>query len=196
MSAAGCGRNANRKAISRFSNSTTAARSPTFRSSSMPIVPDYQSLIKQITTGSQRRHRRRTRRFAGSRASGSKSGRKSLKLLGTADPATYPLQKKGPQFRVPPRDGPSPAADEHVRRHGSCPKRPLLRHPPLLPGPRLSVRQHAHHHHQRLRRRRPDVSGDDAGSREARDESRVKSRKSEPAKAKTLLRLSTLDSDS
>jgi asparaginyl-tRNA synthetase len=60
-------------------------------------VPDYHALIKQITTGA-------SVAVEGEIVASQGKGQrieiraKSLQLLGTADPATYPLQKKGHSF--------------------------------------------------------------------------------------------------
>jgi len=60
-------------------------------------VPDYHALIKQITTGSSVAV---TGEVVESQGKGQRIEvrAQSLTLLGTADPATYPLQKKGHSF--------------------------------------------------------------------------------------------------
>ena len=65
---------------------------------------------------------------------------------GGADPATYPLQKKGHSLEFLRETGPPAAAQQHLRRRGPRPQSGLHVDPQVLPGAGLPLRPPADHH--------------------------------------------------
>mmetsp|Transcript_26762 Transcript_26762/g.58273 ORF Transcript_26762/g.58273 Transcript_26762/m.58273 type:complete len:217 (-) Transcript_26762:866-1516(-) len=80
-------------------------------------------------------------------------------------PIRLPTSEEEAHAGVLARHRPPAAAHQPHRRRHPRPQRPRLRHPHLLPGARVSVREHAHHHGLGLRGRRGAVPGDHAGAR-------------------------------
>ena len=91
-------------------------------------IPDYASLIKQISTGASVAVVGEIKESLG-KGQRVEVHAQSLKVLGTADPLTYPLQKKRAQLRIPSREGTSQTSNKHVWCHCTNPKRSLLSDP-------------------------------------------------------------------
>ena len=86
----------------------------------------------------------------------------TLEIYGTADPETYPLQKKRTHSRIPAREGSSASAHKHFRRGAPYTPHVGLCNPQILQRPWFLLSQHAAHHIERLRGCRRDVSSDNA----------------------------------
>ena len=85
----------------------------------------------------------------------------SVKLIGSADPEAYPLQKKGHTFEFLRTHRSSSATDQYLRRDGPVAASRIENDPRFLRRARLFLRPHADHHGERLRRRRGTVPRDD-----------------------------------
>ena len=129
-------------------------------------LANYESDVLQLTIGSAVRV---TGELAESPGSGQRVEVKATEVVvfGFADPETYPLQKKRDLVRAAAGDRPSASPHQHARRRCSGAQRARLRHPPLLPGPRLPLPAHADDHGERRRGRRRDVPRHDARPRSA-----------------------------
>lgn len=130
-------------------------------------VPDYATSIKQIHTGASVAVIGEVKESPG-KGQRVEIHARSLRVLGTADPQTYPLQKKGHSFEflrekahLRPRTN-TFGAIARVRNA-------LCIDPSLLSGTRIPLRADADHHDQRLRRSRPGLSSDHARPREIAD---------------------------
>ena len=119
-------------------------------------LPNYQSEVLKLSAGCSVTVRGAVR---ASPAKGQPTEvlAREIVVHGWADPATYPLQKKGHTLEFLREMAHLRPRSEHLRRRGPRAQSGVHVDPSVLPGARLFVHPPADHHGQRLRGRRPDV---------------------------------------
>ena len=133
------------------SPSTTVRSFTTFRS--WPMSPDSTtSLLKKITTGSCIKVEGRLVESLGSGQPVEVQAER-IELYGTADPETYPLQKKGHTLESPARDRLPAPAHEHVRSRTAHTPRHGLRDTQVFQRQGIFLSPHSADHGQRRRGR-------------------------------------------
>ena len=120
-------------------------------------VPGYETSIKDVTTGASVAIEGTLKESPG-KGQRIELHASSLTVLGVADATTYPLQKKGHSMEFLREIA-------HLR-----PRTNTFSAVARVRNSRIPVSQHADHHDQRLRRCGRNVSGDDAGSGDAGEE--------------------------
>ena len=148
----------------------TAPRCATCRSSRTISLPNYAD-IQRLTTGASVAVHGKLIASQGKGQSWEVVANE-IEIIGASDDS-YPLQKKGhtPEFlreiaHLRPRSNLFGSVFRVRSRLG-------FRHPPILPGSRLLLSQHADHYRQRLRRRRRIVSRHGNRSEKPAEETRM-----------------------